>query len=234
MIINFAIVLCRPPGSAWSLASNAIFQSVLQSFLQRSWISTDAERRFVAVYAKCRPKRQPGFASPVESPYTRPVSYTIRDVRDDELDAVLSLNEASIPAVNSISIGQMRWFREHAAYFRVGVDDDRLGAFLIGMRPGTGYDSLNYTWFCKHYDDFGYIDRIAVADHARRLGLATRLYDDFRSTLPDTVDVMTCEVNLKPPNESSMAFHRRLGFTQVGTQETEGGTKQVALLEKKL
>lgn len=162
------------------------------------------------------------------------MSHTIRDVRDGELDAVLSLNEASIPAVNRISSEQLRWFREHAAYFRVGVDNGELGAFLIGMRPGTVYDSPNYAWFCDHYDDFGYVDRVAVADHARRLGLATRLYHDFRSTLPEGVDVMTCEVNLKPPNESSMAFHRRLGFRQVGTQDTEGGEKRVALLEKRL
>ncbi len=162
------------------------------------------------------------------------MSYTIRDVLHDELDAVLSLNEASTPAVNSLSIEKMRWFADNATYFRVCVDGDVLGAFLIGMRPGTGYDSPNYAWFCQNYDDFGYIDRVAVAINARRHGLATRLYDDFRSTLPATVGVMTCEVNLKPPNESSMIFHRRLGFRQVGTQATEGGAKQVALLEKKL
>jgi predicted GNAT superfamily acetyltransferase len=31
-----------------------------------------------------------------------------------------------------------------------------------------------------------------------------------------------------------MIFHQRLGFRQVGSQETEGGKKQVALLEKML
>ena len=197
---------------------------------KRSWSSTGADCRFSRVYVKLGARRQPAFARRGISPYTRPVRYTIRDVSDDELDTVLILNEASTPAVNSLTIDQMRWFADNAAYFRVCVDGNDLGAFLIGMRPGTSYDSPNYAWFCREYDDFGYIDRVAVATDARRHGLATRLYDDFRSTLPDTVQVMTCEVNLKPPNESSMTFHRRLGFRQVGTQTTEGGAKQVALL----
>ena len=162
------------------------------------------------------------------------MTYSIRDVREDELASVLDLNEASTPAVNSVSLRQMQWFRKHAAYFRVATDGDDLGAFLIGMRPGTSYASENYAWFCRHYDDFGYIDRVAVAPHARRLGLATRLYDDFRATLATTVPVMTCEVNVVPPNESSMRFHHQRGFRQVGTQDTEGGAKRVALLEKKL
>lgn len=202
--------------------------------IKRSWNSTGADRRFARVYVKYAAKRQPAFASVGDSPYTRPVNYTLRDVRDDELDAVLALNETSTPAVNSISIEKMRWFRNEAAYFRVCIDGDDLGAFMIGMRPGTSYDSPNYRWFCRHYDDFGYIDRVAVSRHARRLGLATRLYDDFRSSLPGNVAVMTCEVNLKPPNESSMEFHRRRGFRQVGTQETEDAAKEVALLEKRL
>ena len=46
--------------------------------------------------------------------------------------------------------------------------------------------------------------------------------------------MMTCEVNLKPPNESSMRFHERYGFTQIGSQATEGGQKEVALMAKTL
>lgn len=158
----------------------------------------------------------------------------LRDVVAADLDAVLSLNDAVVPAVNRVDIEKMRWFADHAAYFRVADDSERLTAFLIGLRPGTDYDSPNYRWFCRHYADFGYVDRVAVADHARRCGLATRLYDDFRHSLPAEVSVMTCEVNLRPPNESSMRFHERMGFRQVGSQETEGGNKQVALMERPL
>ena len=46
--------------------------------------------------------------------------------------------------------------------------------------------------------------------------------------------VLTCEVNLRPPNEGSIAYHERHGFKRVGTQETEGGSKEVAMMEKRL
>ena len=162
------------------------------------------------------------------------MDYIIRDVATEDLDQILTLNEAVVPAVNSIPIEKMQWFAEHAVYFRVAIADDRLGAFLIGLRPGTNYDSPNYRWFCEHYDDFGYIDRIAVASHTRRNGLASKLYDDFKASLPADVGLMTCEVNLRPPNESSMRFHERYGFAQIGSQSTEGGNKEVALMAHNL
>ena len=162
------------------------------------------------------------------------MDHIIRDVTTGDLDEILSLNEEVVPAVNSIPIEKMHWFAEHAAYFRVATADDRLASFLIGLRPGIDYESPNYRWFCEHYDDFAYVDRVAVAGHARRHGLATTMYDDFRRSLPESVALMTCEVNLKPPNESSMRFHERYGFTQIGSQAIDGGQKEVALMAKTL
>ncbi len=78
------------------------------------------------------------------------------------------------------------------------------------------------------------MDRVAVATSARRTGVATRLYDDFAAAMPSTVTVMTCEVNVRPANESSMEFHRRLGFDQVGSLASDSGTKEVAMLLKRL
>jgi predicted GNAT superfamily acetyltransferase len=40
---------------------------------------------------------------------------------------------------------------------------------------------------------------------------------------------MACEYNLRPKNEVSRQFHRRYGFKEVGTQETENGKKTVSL-----
>ena len=162
------------------------------------------------------------------------MTFNIRDVLSSDLDAVLMLNRSEVPALGSIDMAQIRWFADNAAYFRVVMSGEDLAAFLIGLRPATEYGSPNYRWFCNHYDDFAYIDRVAVAAIARRHGLASRLYDDFVASLPDDVSVLACEVNINPPNESSTRFHARYGFSQVGSQEIEGGAKEVALMVKDL
>lgn len=162
------------------------------------------------------------------------MTFSIRDFRSADLDAVLELNEAVVPAVNSLSAEKMCWFASEAPYFRVAADEHGAGAFLIGLGAGIPYESLNYQWFSRRYDKFGYVDRVAVAQRARRKGLASALYEDFCATLIGQVPVLLCEVNIRPPNESSMRFHKRQGFVQVGSQETEAGSKEVALLEKTL
>jgi len=144
------------------------------------------------------------------------------------------LNEAAVPHVNSVAIAEMEWFAINAPYFRVARIDDRIAGFMIGLRPGLTYGSPNYAWFCSRYDDFGYIDRVVVAPRARRLGVARSLYDDFADRLARQVVVLTCEVNLRPANEASMRYHIDYGFVQVGSQETDGGDKEVALMEKRL
>lgn len=158
----------------------------------------------------------------------------IRDLQRSDIDAVLALNEASVPHVSSISLEEMQWFAEHAHHFSVAIIDENIAGFMIGLRPGLAYSSLNYRWFSDHYDDFAYVDRVAVAEFARRKKVASTLYEDFANRLAGEVGVMTCEVNIRPPNESSMRYHELHGFRRVASQETEGGSKEVALMEKRL
>ena len=162
------------------------------------------------------------------------MEFEITDVTATELVAVLALNESEVPHLGTVDIEQMHWFASYATYFRVAKTEGQLAAFLVGLRPGTDYGSLNYRWFCDRYEEFAYVDRVAVAPFARRYGLASRLYDDFAAAMPGSVNVMTCEVNIRPPNDESMRFHTRLGFGEVGTQVTDNGSKEVALLLKEL
>lgn len=157
----------------------------------------------------------------------------ILPIADDDLDAVLALNTAAVPHVNQISRDELKWFCANAAFARTVKIESRLAGFMIGLRPGTDYRSLNYRWFCEHYDKFAYVDRVVVSDWARRRGVAEALYRGFADSQTD-VDVMTCEVNIRPANAGSMKFHKRMGFRQVGSQEVDDGKKEVALLEMRI
>jgi predicted GNAT superfamily acetyltransferase len=157
----------------------------------------------------------------------------ISQIEKCDFEQILALNEAAVPNVNLIGHTELQWFVDNAACVQVAKLDKRIAGFLIGLRPGTNYASPNYQWFCDQYDDFAYVDRVAVAEWARRQGIAESLYKVFAESQSDA-PVMTCEVNLRPPNAGSMRFHERMGFRQVGSQETEGGTKEVAFMEKTL
>ncbi|MGI9201693.1 MAG: GNAT family N-acetyltransferase [Woeseiaceae bacterium] len=162
------------------------------------------------------------------------MSQLIRMVSPSELDDLLALNESEVPHVGTINIEQMQWFARNADYFRVVEKDHQIAGFLIGLRPGSSYQSRNYRWFCDRYDDFAYVDRVAVAKSARGLGVASKLYADFAATLSGSCKALTCEVNILPPNEGSMKFHARLGFREVGSLTSDDGSKKVALLVKDL
>jgi len=157
----------------------------------------------------------------------------ITEMEQIDFDDVFALNEESIPHVSRISRDELQWFCDNAAFVRVAKMDARFAGFLIGLRPGTAYASPNYRWFCDNYNDFAYVDRVAVSEWARRRGVAESLYDAFARSQSDA-PLMTCEVNIRPPNETSMLFHERMGFRQAGSQETDGGEKKVAFMEKTL
>jgi predicted GNAT superfamily acetyltransferase len=159
----------------------------------------------------------------------------IRTVSPTDLEAVLAMNEAAVPHVNSLTPQDLRVFLDSAAYFKVATDAaDKPVGFLIGLNPDTDYDSPNFGWFCSHYERFAYIDRIAVDSGARKQGIAKALYLDYGEVAMDWADRLTCEVNLRPSNPGSMAFHQSMGFTQVGSQVIHDGAKEVALLSKEL
>lgn len=162
------------------------------------------------------------------------MTIAIRSLDPADLESALAINEAAVPAVNSLTGERMAWFFENAPWLRCAVRDDEVLAILFGFFHGSGYTSENYQWFTQRYSRFAYVDRVAVSDSARRLGIASMLYEDFIAGMPADIPVLTCEVNTLPPNPGSLRYHERQGFEIVGHQKTEGGAKEVALLVKPL
>src|SRR5690606_32853194 len=94
----------------------------------------------------------------------------------------------------------------------------RLDAFILVFDQSSAYDGTNFGWFKARYPRFAYVDRVVVAPHARGRGLARQLYEAvFARARAQGIPLVTCEVNLDPPNPASDAFHAIMGFTPVGS-----------------
>jgi hypothetical protein len=157
----------------------------------------------------------------------------VRPARRDELPAIHAINQAEVPAVSDLEPAALEWLFEAAARCAVAEIDGALAGFLLALRPGVDYPSENYRWFSARYDDFWYVDRLAVAPDHRRRGVARALYADAeRCARAVGAPRIACEVNVRPRNDASLAFHAELGFEEVGRQETEGGRKAVVMLAR--
>lgn len=148
--------------------------------------------------------------------------------------AVLALNNANEPAVNAIDAEYLAFLVRHAAFYHVAEDAEGLVGLVICLPPGTPYWSHNYQWFSERYDDFLYLDRVAVAERARRLGVGRTLYEEMHRSMQGHFARVALEVNLRPPNPVSDAFHRRLGYEPVAVREMEGGSYAVTMYVRPL
>ncbi len=156
----------------------------------------------------------------------------MRDAVASDHAAVLALNNSAVPHVNTLSEGDFSWIVSHADYFRVAEDDSGITGFVIALRAGHEYWSLNYRWFTDRGGEFLYLDRVVVSEGARNRGVGRALYDDIDRFARGKWPRITLEVNLLPPNPGSLAFHERLGFRRVGVRKEENGTKAVVLMER--
>lgn len=153
------------------------------------------------------------------------------------LDQVLAINNANAPAVGVLTSAELEYLVEHSLYPLMVTDDygNDVQAFCLTFAPGAPYASPNYRWFSDRYDNFVYLDRIAVESEHQNKGCGAALYGavEQRMISDRTASLLTCEVNLQPPNPGSLRFHRRLGFSEVGQQESKPGLV-VSLLAKHL
>jgi uncharacterized protein len=150
----------------------------------------------------------------------------VRSLDPADHSAVLALNNDAVPAVGALDATQLEHLVEQSSLaLAVGGDDGRddgpLAGFCLVLPPGADYGSVNYRWFAERYDDFAYLDRVVIAPASRGHGLGRELY---RHVEQATDAAWFClEVNLRPRNDASLAFHQALGFEQVGEQETDYG-----------
>jgi len=164
------------------------------------------------------------------------VKYKIIDAKKNDFAEVLSLNQKAMPAVSFMDEKSLNYFFTVSEYFKIVKcrKEDKIYGFLIGLTDNLNYKSENYLWFSKRYSSFMYVDRIVIQKDGRGLGLGTMLYNDIIDYSKGKFKNIICEYNIKPMNLISKKFHEKFGFKRVGSQKTEGGTKEVLMMEYSL
>ncbi len=107
---------------------------------------------------------------------------------------------------------------------------------LITFDQDAAYDSTNFRWFQARYPRFVYVDRIVIDPKARGKRYGLLLYGElFEIARAAGHKVISCEVNMDPPNPVSHKFSRAMGFEKVGEAIVDPAKgKKVAYYIKKL
>ena len=127
----------------------------------------------------------------------------LHELHKSHLARVHAINEASLPWVGQVSpteLDALFDLSDHAWGVSVA---GTLQGFALCIPPNTHYASPNYRWFSQQFEDFFYVDRIAIDPETRRNGIG-----EWPQCGPSTgriVDVpMLAEVMKRPPNHASL------------------------------
>jgi predicted GNAT superfamily acetyltransferase len=146
----------------------------------------------------------------------------LRPIAPADVQQVLAWNQQHVDLLSPLDatrLGELIGWADLGSMISPGGRD---AGFVLTFASGTAYDSANYAWFAAHYDTFYYLDRVVVDPSVRRTGIGTLVYDEIEQRAARLAPVMCLEVNLDPPNEPSLQFHRRRGYVEVGRDDATG------------
>ncbi|RNL77734.1 GNAT family N-acetyltransferase [Nocardioides marmorisolisilvae] len=142
---------------------------------------------------------------------------TLRPIAPADHAAVLAWNEANVELLAPLSAERLIELLDQGEGMIIEEDGTAVG-FVFTFLAGSPYSSPNYAWFSARHEAFLYLDRVVVDSSVRRTGVGGRVYDLIEQRAAEVGPVMCLEVNLDPPNEPSLAFHRSRGYVEVGQQ----------------
>ena len=153
-----------------------------------------------------------------------------------DFEDVLRINAQSIPGVAVLdNVELLRLMSLPNAHRAAKSADNRVVGYVLAFPDHAEYDGEEFEALqrlCPR--SFLYVDQVAVEATMRRNGVAVSLYSALeRDARYAAMSALCCEVNLKPPNPTSVAFHLSMGFEASGELETED-SRLVSLMIKRL
>ena len=156
----------------------------------------------------------------------------VRQLVSEDVAAAWQINEQGLPGTGQVTQEEMADLLS-LCELPLGVfDGDEMLGFVLCLAPRTRYASRNYAWFNERYQEFLYVDRIAIAVEHRGRGIGSLLYKRVIEHAESLQFPVTAEVNLTPPNPGSIRFHERHSFTEVGAFHQ--GVKSVTMMLRPL
>ncbi len=160
---------------------------------------------------------------------------SVRRARPQDAAPIASVNAEGVPGVTPMGAEAVARAMGAATLFLVAEADGAVQGYLIAYDPEREYDGEEFLWFRERGRDFLYVDQIAVSARARGAGVGRALYDEAaREAAARGLASLVCEVNIEPPNPQSMAFHERLGFSEIGRLKVRLHERYVALMRRPL
>ena len=160
----------------------------------------------------------------------------VRALSLSDSEEVLRINSESRPGVASLDTAEIeRLIAIPNEHLVIDGPERGLLGYLLAFRNDASYDGEEFVSFTEmDLEAFIYIDQVAVDAGFRQAGLASTLYGVLEERAKDSfASYLCCEINLNPPNPTSLAFHRNKGFNQTGNLNTKDG-RTVALMTKRL
>ena len=158
------------------------------------------------------------------------MSEVIKPLSISDSHSMWLINEQGLPGTGQVTTVEMEKLVQLSEICLGAFTDEKLIGFVLCLLPNVNYSSLNYAWFNDRYDEFIYVDRVAVATDARNQGIGSMLYQKVFDYAQANDLPVTAEVSLKPPNPGSDRFHLRHGFARL--DEFSYGDKAVTMYIK--
>lgn len=136
-------------------------------------------------------------------------------------DALRALNNAHARETSHLSAADWAGLvaQAFAALAILSGSDAAPEGFVVALDQDADYASPNFVWFRERFERFVYVDRVVVAAAARGRGHARQLYGAVATVARAAGHArIVCEVNQRPPNPGSDAFHAALGFVPLATR----------------
>ncbi|WP_026665352.1 GNAT family N-acetyltransferase [Butyrivibrio sp. FC2001] len=160
----------------------------------------------------------------------------IKRIEPKDYDYVLELNEENVDVLIPTDREELKYLAEKAALFQIIYVDEVPAGFIIALREGLeDYDFKSYRWFKERYSKFLYIDRVVVDKKYWKKGLGRKLYQyAFDYVKENDIEIVAAAITTVPYNKESLAFHAKMGFTEVGEQLIRGGNVRISQQVKEL